>query len=421
MTSKEKLPARIVLTMVLLSLAGQLAWSVENQYYNVFLYNAIAPVPMYVSYMVSASAAVATVTTIIMGSISDIKGKRKRFLLLGYMFWAITTAIFPLASFFHPVILAVAVAIIFDCIMTFFGSTAYDATFNAYITDVTTLSNRGRAVSIVSMMTLVAILATYGVSGFIISWYGYYAYFYIIGALVGGLGVLGAIITPEPDLKPLNVGLWEHIRSTFTTQELKNHKDYFLVLTAAGLWGIAINVFFPFIIIYLQHYLKLPLDLASILIFVAIFISIILSYPIGILVDKLGRKKISIVSVILESMSLILFAIATDLVALVIAGSLWVLFMNTWGIANGSWIKDLYPEEKRGQFSGYAILFTVLFTMVPGSIIGGWLASEYGIPIVIDGQPGYIPTPLLFIAAAVLVLLAILPLIPAKEAKEKEK
>ena len=420
MTAEEKLSRRIVLVISLLSLAGQLAWSVENQYYNVFLYNAIAPVPIYVSYMVSASAVVATITTIIMGSLSDVLGKRKIFLLVGYTFWAITTAIFPLAGLFRPVIVAVAIAIIFDCIMTFFGSTAYDATFNAYVTDVTTLSNRGRAVSIVSIMSLVAILVTYGASGFIISWYGYYAYFYIVGALVGGLGIIGAVLAPEPKLKPLGISIWEHIRSTFRASEIKMYKDYFLVLTAAGLWGMAVNIFFPFIIIYLQHYLKIPLDLASVLIFIAIFVAIVLAYPVGMLVDKLGRKKISIIAVVCESISLILFALSTDILFLVITGSLWVLFMNTWSIANGSWIKDLYPEEKRGQFSGYFILFTVLFTMVPGSIIGGWIASEYGIPTVIDGQPGYIPTPLIFIVSAILILLTIIPLIPAKEVK-KEK
>ena len=47
MTAEEKLSRRIVLVISLLSLAGQLAWSVENQYYNVFLYNAIAPVTLY--------------------------------------------------------------------------------------------------------------------------------------------------------------------------------------------------------------------------------------------------------------------------------------------------------------------------------------------------------------------------------------
>jgi len=422
MNMPEKLPPRILVTIAFLSFAGQVAWAVENQYYNVFLYNAIAPVPMYVSYMVAASAAVATITTIFMGSLSDIKGKRKIFLLVGYIAWTVTTAMFPLAALLRPVAMAVFIAILFDCIMTFFGSTAYDATFNAYVTDVTTLENRGKAVGLVQIMTLLAALLTYGASGFIIEWFGYFIFFYIVGALVGIFGVTGAILAPEPEnLKPLNISIWEHIKSTFRREKIKEYKDYFLVLTGAGLWGMAVNIFFPFIIIYLQHYIKLSLEVASLLIFFALLVSIIVSYPIGILTDKIGRKKIAVVSIFMESISLFLFAISTDIVLLFITGTLWLFFMTTWSISSGTWIKDLYPEEKRGQFSGYFILFTVLFTMIPGPLIGGWLASEYGIPTIIDGQPGYIPTPIIFIAAALLILLTVIPLIPARELKREKK
>jgi len=43
--------------------------------------------------------------------------------------------------------------------------------------------------------------------------------------------------------------------------------------------------------------------------------------------------------------------------------------------------------------------------------LGGWLASTYGIPTVIDGQAGFIPTPLIFQVAGVATLVAALPLL----------
>ena len=64
-------------------------------------------------------------------------------------------------------------------------------------------------------------------------------------------------------------------------------------------------------------------------------------------------------------------------------------------------------------------LITVLFTMVLGPIIGGWLASEFGIPTVINGDPRYILTPIPFIVVALLILLIMLLLIPAKEKSKK--
>jgi MFS family permease len=415
----EKISRRYLIVIILISFAGQIAWQVENQYYNVFLYNVIAPVPMYVSIMVAASAIAATITTIVMGSYSDVKGKRKPLMVIGFVAWAITTAIFPLAAFLTPIILAVIFAILFDCIMTFFGSTAYDATFNAYITDITTIENRGRASGVVQIMTLISILIVYGVSGFIIVAYGYFIFFYFVGILVGIFGILGALLAKESEnLNPLNIKYSEHIKNTFKRENLRQNRDIFLVLTGVMLWGIGFQVFFPFTVIYLQHHIGLSIVMASIVVFIALLVSIILAFPVGILIDKFGRKKITIISVVCESISLLLFSLFMDIILVIIFGACYVFFYTVFTIGAGTWIKDLYPEEKRGQFSGYMILFSVLFTMVPGPLIGGWIATEYGKTIIIEGVQGTIPPPLIFQVGAILILLAIIPLLKAKSIKE---
>ncbi len=71
----EKISKRITLSVIMITLAGQLAWGVENQFFNVFMYNVIAPIPIFISIMVVASAITATITSIVMGALSDIKGK----------------------------------------------------------------------------------------------------------------------------------------------------------------------------------------------------------------------------------------------------------------------------------------------------------------------------------------------------------
>ena len=52
--------------------------------------------------------------------------------------------------------------IILDCVMTFFGSAANDAAFNAWLTDVSDDSNRGHIEGINAMMPLVSILVVFG-------------------------------------------------------------------------------------------------------------------------------------------------------------------------------------------------------------------------------------------------------------------
>ncbi|MBD3254129.1 MAG: MFS transporter [Candidatus Lokiarchaeota archaeon] len=416
MVESHKLSRRTAFTIYLISLAGNIAWAVENQFYNVYLYNEIAPVPLYVSLMVAITAVMSTVTAIVMGAVSDVKGKRRFYMIFGFIFWTFTTAMFPFAALIRPVIMAVIMAIIFDCIMTYFGATAYDAAFIAYITDTTTVENRGRAIGILEITTLTSTLIIYGASGFIVLAFGYYFFFIMIGIVTGVFGVLGAYLVKDPDnLKPLDVSVSRHIKSSFNREMLKGNRDCFVLLIGIGIFAVGFNVYFPFILIYLQHHIGLSLEFASLVVFIALMVSIILGIPIGILTDRIGRKKVAIVSLVCESISLCLYAIAQDLIFLIITGILWVLFMSSWHISAQTWIKDLYPPEKFGQFSGYYLIFNVLIGMIVGPIIGGLVATQYGRPIIVDGIPGNVPPPLIYIVGAIIILFALIPVLMAKE------
>ena len=132
----EKLGKKFWLAMSIFGLMGQVAWVVENMYFNVFIYKMFNASASDISTMVMASAVMAAITTIIMGMISDKVGKRKIFMSIGYIFWGIS-----IISFAY--IKNVTMTIFMDCVMTFFGSTANDAAYNAWLTDRGDKSNRG--------------------------------------------------------------------------------------------------------------------------------------------------------------------------------------------------------------------------------------------------------------------------------------
>ena len=79
---------KFYLTLVIFSLIGQIAWVVENMYFNVFIYKMFGATPTDISNMVMASAISATLTTLVIGALSDKVGKRKIFMCLGYILWA---------------------------------------------------------------------------------------------------------------------------------------------------------------------------------------------------------------------------------------------------------------------------------------------------------------------------------------------
>ncbi|MBQ7089623.1 MAG: (Fe-S)-binding protein [Clostridia bacterium] len=124
----------------------------------------------------------------------------------------IIEAIFPLTA--SAASIGISLTIAMDCLMTFFGSSANDAAFNAWVTDSTDTTNRGAAEGINSMMPLVAILVVFG--GFMFfdleqseSWVWIFS---IIGVAVFLIGLLGIFMIKEPPLKLLeNVKGLEYI------------------------------------------------------------------------------------------------------------------------------------------------------------------------------------------------------------------
>ena len=194
---ENRLGARKWAAFIIVGLFGQFAWTIENMYFNVFLYNTISTDPGYIAAMVGWSAAAATVTTLLMGALSDRLGRRRVFICGGYILWGASTAAFGFitpenaARLFPGANAAAAAAVmvvVLDCLMTFFGSTANDAAFNAYVTDATRPENRGRVESVLAILPLVSMLIIFGLFDPLTRQGRWRAFFGIFGAAVTAAG-----------------------------------------------------------------------------------------------------------------------------------------------------------------------------------------------------------------------------------------
>ena len=141
------------------------------------------------------------------------------------------------------------------------------------------------------------------------------------------------------------------------------------------------------------------------------------AYPLGLLIDRWGRKIVALIAIVGEMIGLIAFSFANNTITLILAGILWLWPISAWTIAIGAWTKDLFPEDKRGQFGGYVILFSVALTMTIGPMVGSRLITTFGIYEMIEGQMGYIPIPLIFQVAGFATLLAAIPLLLIRKKK----
>ena len=86
------------LILLVFGMLGQIAWAVENMYFNLFLFETVAPSLSAVTLMVQLSGITATVITLIAGTISDNTRNRRSFISYGYIIWGFTVLIFAFIS-----------------------------------------------------------------------------------------------------------------------------------------------------------------------------------------------------------------------------------------------------------------------------------------------------------------------------------
>ena len=407
---KTKQSGKFWAALVIFSLIGQVAWVVENMYFNVFIYKMFHASASAISAMVGASAASATITTLIVGALSDKVGKRKIFICGGYIIWGITiwsfslirmdviNALFP--SVASAAAVGVSLVIIMDCVMTFFGSSANDACFNAWLTDVTDETNRGAAEGINSMMPLVAILVVFGgFMGFDLdkseSWV---VIFNIIGIVVIAIGVLGIFLIQEPKVQTEgNQNYFANIFYGFRPSVIGENKTLYATFLAVAAFNISIQVFMPYLILY--YNVSLQMDNYVLVMAPAIILAAIFTAFYGRVYDRVGFRKAVILPVALLMLGYVFLYFCRSTV-LVFVGSLLMMCGNLGGGAMfGAMVRDHTPHNKTGMFQGLRIFSQVLIPGIVGPAIGAAVLKNADTILNDDGTTSFIPNANIFLAA----------------------
>ena len=423
---------RFYLALVIFSLVGQVAWVVENMYLNVFIYKMFNASAEAISAMVAASAVTATVTTLLIGALSDKVGKRKLFICGGYILWGISILCFALirldviGAIFPATVSAatvgVTLTIIVDCVMTFFGSSANDAAFNAWLTDATDETNRGAIEGINSMMPLVAILAVFG--GFMSlnqdlqeSWT---VIFCVIGGVVLLLGVAGFFLVEETAVKSEeNAQYFANIFYGFRPSVVKSNLPLYGTLVVLALFNISIQIFMPYLILYYTEALGME---NYVLIFApAIVVAAAFTALYGKVFDKrgFGSAIMPTLTMLAAGYVGLYFCRGT---ALVFVFSLVMMcgYLGT-GAMIGAQIRACTPQKKAGMFQGLRIVGQVLIPGVIGPAVGAAILRNADTIVNSDGTTSFIPNANIFLGALVALIVTFAALIPLFKLLKKQR
>lgn len=417
-TSGKGLGLRTWLALLTFGLIGQVAWVVENMYFNVFLYNTITGDADKIAAMVALSAVVAAVTTLAMGALSDKLGRRKRFIVGGYLLWGLSVMAFALVSVqglekLMPAAAAVQTAavivIALDCVMTFFGSTANDAAFNAWVTDVTDDTNRGRVEAVLAVMPLIAMLVVFGALDGLTAAGRWSLFFVIVGGLTMLGGLLGQVFIREPaNLKRAEGNYLANILYGLRPSVVAANPALYWSLLALAVYCASQQVYMPYLIIYIQRFLGI--DNYALVLAVVLVTASIISVALGRVIDKRGKLTVALYAAPAAFIGLLLMFFARSMHAVMFCGSVMLGASMVLTACLQGLIRDHTPAGKAGQFQGIRILFQVLIPMVTGPYIGAAVIGHTGRTYVDLGVVKEVPTAEIFLFSALALALIALPL-----------
>ena len=422
-----------------LGIAGQLCWNIENQWFNTFVYAKIAKDPTIISFMVAISAIATTISTFIFGTMSDRMGRRRPFIAIGYILWGIFTILFGTTEFIAKgasaaskvIMLAGTAVVLADALMSFFGSMGNDAGFNVWLNDKMTEKNRGQIGAALATQPVIGTIIGTVVGGILIGKNdNYMRLFIIMGGLVILCGILALfLVKDEPDLKPNKRGsFWKQLFSAFNFRELMKHRELLWVFLVLTVYFIAFNVYYPHVGNYMIYYLGFSPDNIGIIQGVALILGMFSVIPATRLLNKNRFTLAASISIILSVIGVGILGLfgrpgKVDpstilnwnlLIGMFFFGCGYIMFMQVTSV----WMKQLFPEESKGQFEGFRIIFFVLIPWVVSPLIANPIIKSNGQITDTNGMAAYLPTHVLFLISTALIVLTFVPLIfAARERK----
>lgn len=409
-------------SIILFGLIGQIAWVVENMYFSRFMQNEITRAPYATTLMVAFSAVFATLSTLIGGALCDRTGKRKLFICWGYVIWGFTIMMFalvPMKPSADKVLPMVILVVAMDCVMSVIGSISNDASFNTWITDISSTANRARVDTVLAIMPLVALAVVFGgfdsLTNASASTDDWKRFFVILGIIPTVGGVLGLFLMR--DKQGITANKENSFMSDFTyslqPKVIRENKMLYICLAGNMVSAIAYQIYVNYLFNIVEGTMGIRdyIIPIGIIMVVAAAVSVIVSSAM----DKYGKKHFYYPTIIAGVLGCIIvwsskFFIGKNeklLVAILIVGGILVIGVSLVmaGLFTASY-RDYIPKGREGLFQGCRMVMYVLVPMIIGPLVAQAIINIANRGVA-DSDIVY---PMeLFLGAAVVMLFCFIP------------
>jgi MFS family permease len=242
--------------------------------------------------------------------------------------------------------------------------------------------------------------------------------FLIIGAAVLVIGVLGLFLIRDSHT-PLaeNRNCLRNLIYSFRPSVVRANPLLYGCLVAFAVFGISIQIFMPYLILYYTETLKM--DNYVLIMAPAVILAAIFTAFYGRLYDRIGFTRSVIPSLCLLAAGYVLLYFFTDMVG-VFAGSLFMMCGYLSGMAVfGAAVRGYTPAGKAGIFQGVRIIGQVLIPGMIGPAVGAAVLANAETVVNGDGTVSFIPNANIYLAALLVIVVLAVLLIPICRAVNK--
>ncbi|MGI9342446.1 MAG: MFS transporter [Gammaproteobacteria bacterium] len=312
--------------------------------------------------------AIALITKIFSGALSDVLRRRKPLAVVGYGLAAITKPVFALANTAGIVIAA--------RFADRLGKGIRGAPRDALIADITPEEVRGASYGLRQSLDSVGAFVGPGIAIVLMALLANdiraVFWFALIPAALSVLILIVAVHEPKRDAGDGSPEAPLHMRDV---KQLGG--DYWVTVAIGGVLMLA-GFSDAFIVLRAQD-LGLTLALIPLVFIVMNVVYALAAYPAGILSDRYGRRSLIVAGFLVIIVADVVLALASGIWIVMLGVVLWGLYLGlTQGVLSAL-VADSAPARLRGTAFGVFNLVSGI-AMLLASVIAGWLWDAYGAP-----------------------------------------
>jgi len=161
-------------------------------------------------------------------------------------------------------------------------------------------------------------------------------------------------------------------------KDFVKEKEFVKFMFTSMFWWFGIGTLQPFFILFAINTLGLPES--SALIFMGVFTVILVAcaVPAGIFADKIGKKRILSMGVLIAAIGLGIGAFTTSITFIYLAMGLAGLGFGIIIVLNFALTADLLPKGKEGKFMGLGNIFYAAPQMIAAPFVGFLISAFSG-------------------------------------------